>query len=1057
MVTVSAEIIKPSLNFAEPLSEGDESITQVKLPLELNHELAEDITINYEPEILSAEEYLDFELPQNLFVNIKAGETTGYLEFTVLDDKISENNERLAFNLSAPDENECFVLNKPVRHIYTILDNDDADIIIDETDDQTVVSEDKPSDNFTIALTTEPMNTVKISIEWDNNSLKINNSYFNIKSHNWNIPTTITVSCENDICIGDSDVQVTISSTSSDFDYNNIYKTLTVHILGAEPVPPTVTCIEISNNQQPTWNWTSGGGVEEYKCTLNDSYPRTGDANYYTPESPLSDKFNTLCVQEKDHTGSWSDCGLCTIEIDTGRPCSQVHSPSAVDAQNSTFTITYDYNDIYKDETCGSTNSGSGVTKVELWVAGPDEDEFSLAATDSNDNIDSEFEFTATNEGTYRFYTRAIDKANNEELIQTDSSKIAETIYAENFSGYAIILVGSIYGEEGLESHTLTANNIYKRLIHRGFWPEHIKYFNPFGEKQQGETDYTDHGESYPDAIEDVITNWAPEQLNLLPGPIYIILIDHGSTDTFHLSGTQSLNSGTFNTYLSSLDQFNEESNTIVILGTCYSGSFIDDISAPGRIIVTSSAEDEISYKAKDTSNGIRDGEFFTTNLFNELTKGKNLQDSFNTAVLRTEIFTYTSKHANKAPFNDTALQHPLLDDNGDSSGNNSLPLNGDGFKAANIILGHENEAGNFVKFLKTTESPKIIKFNEDTFTLTANLSDIKNNYRVWGEIRKPDVNIEQSDNNTQQQIELEEFEMELDENSDTFKFEYNFEDPGKYLIFFYVTNNEGIDSDYKEIVVYKNKENNSPPEFFNLIYPSNDLEDLQPTDVIIEWEQPRDPENDKITYSVHLSTDSEKYNANNIFDTTCFMSLPTSWDLKEVSWNVTAIDEFGNSTKTDTWKFKTDNEANNENSIVYFQIFDIDTKLPIPNATITSNNLDLTINKNVNEKGLCIKRFSQSGTLNLAISANNYKSINNTIQIDSDKIHAFNFYLDFKSSLGDQNRNSIIDIGDAIQYLQILSGMDESEHFIDKDALFDESVGLKDVIYVLQEVSDHL
>ena len=108
---------------------------------------------------------------------------------------------------------------------------------------------------------------------------------------------------------------------------------------------------------------------------------------------------------------------------------------------------------------------------MKLAEAQIQEDEFSLAATDLNDNIDGEFEFSATNEGTYRFYTRAIDKANNEELIQTDSSKIAETIYAENFSGYAIILV--ICVNLRFRQLTYLSNEFRARCPHSGghfFW-----------------------------------------------------------------------------------------------------------------------------------------------------------------------------------------------------------------------------------------------------------------------------------------------------------------------------------------------------------------------------------------------------------------------------------------------------------------------------------------------------------------------------------------------------------------------------------------------------------
>ena len=57
-------------------------------------------------------------------------------------------------------------------------------------------------------------------------------------------------------------------------------------------------------------------------------------------------------------------------------------------------------------------------------------------------------------------------------------------------------------------------------------------------------------------------------------------------------------------------------------MGSCYSGSIIRYVSGPGRVIVTSAAEDEESYRGalegfdSDTEEPIRVGEFFLEELF---------------------------------------------------------------------------------------------------------------------------------------------------------------------------------------------------------------------------------------------------------------------------------------------------------------------------------------------------------------------------------------------------------------------------------------------------------
>ena len=884
----------------------------------------------------------------------------------------------------------------------------------------------------------------------------------------WNIPQYVTINAvDNGVYSEDMNTKLTHTAYSKDEDYKNLpEKDMDVNIENITPEPdlPTITVETPTNEETVSWNIESGGGTGNYSCKL-DSLSTSCFAATNLPEGK-----HILQVKEEISSGLWTEEVSFEIEKDTGMPCTLAYAPEATTAENTFITITYYYEDKYEcqkyeNHICGGTDNdhcpdnvdrGSGIEKIELWVQTPNSEDFALIDSDINDTVDGHFNYTATNEGVYQFFTRAIDEAGNAESQHPDSSKIAETIYTKSFSGYAIISVGSVSGQEGIKSHTLTANNIYKCLIRRKFWPEHIKYFNPYDEKQPGESDYTDDGQSYSIALKNAITQWAPEQINKLAGPLYIILIDHGSPDIFHLTGTQDLSSSKMKEYLSDLEDLADDPEIIIIQGTCFSGSFIDELSSPGRIIVASAAEDEPSFRGpKINSGGVRDGGYFITNLFNELVKGKNLQDSFNTAVVRTETFTYSSEANNKAPFNDTASQHPLLDDDGNGSGsNNILPFNGDGYNAQNIILGHDPDSEESTAFLETNTLPEKLQANENTVQIKAMIKNPENAERVWIEVRKPDTKLEQISNisETQQEIQLEEFDMEY--HNDKFELECDFEKSGKYTIFFYIKDKEGIISDYQESVVYKNKADNKPPESFEPVFPPNNETEL--SDVILEWESTRDPEKDQISYSVVLSTNSETFIQKQIFDTTVFISLPKTWDKQDVSWKVLATDEFGNSTETETWKFTIDNNHDIWGPIAYLQVFDIDTKLPIPRATITIDSNNLILDLIVNENGLNIERFIP-GDYTITASIENYYPITQTIQINPGSIQALNFNLDFKSSLGDLNRNSIIDVGDAIQCLQILSGMNELEHFIDKDALFGESVGLKDVIYVLQKVSDHL
>jgi hypothetical protein len=133
----------------------------------------------------------------------------------------------------------------------------------------------------------------------------------------------------------------------------------------------------------------------------------------------------------------------------------------------------------------------------------------------------------------------------------------------------------------------------------------------------------------------------------------------------------------------------------LIFMGSCYSGSFIiNELSLPdkNRIIVTSMSPDEVSYRGaviSDEHYRLRDGDFFLSALLSELGQGLDLKTSFQNARIRTTIHTDNGKDLEKIyPYFNSAIQHPLLDDNGDGKGSYYLTTGDDGEIAEKIILG---------------------------------------------------------------------------------------------------------------------------------------------------------------------------------------------------------------------------------------------------------------------------------------------------------------------------------------------------------------------------------
>jgi hypothetical protein len=103
------------------------------------------------------------------------------------------------------------------------------------------------------------------------------------------------------------------------------------------------------------------------------------------------------------------------------------------------------------------------------------------------------------------------------------------------------------------------------------------------------------------------------------------------------------------------------------------------------------------------------------------------------------------------------------------------------------------------------------------------------------------------------------------------------------------------------------------------------------------------------------------------------FISLPKSWDQKEVLWKVQVIDTYGNITETPEWTFKIDHNQDSWGSIVYFNVYDMDTQMPVPHAKVSVLSNDMNLDLLMNANGLYIKKFDQSGVYHVAVSAENY------------------------------------------------------------------------------------
>ena len=141
--------------------------------------------------------------------------------FATIDDSIVSGD--LSFNIKIkPSSTDALYNNIPENVIpITIKDNDISGIITDNT---SVTLDEGQSITRTFRLKSQPTSDVTLNISSNNSSrLSISKPSLTFTASNWNIDQSVTfTSIDNSIADGDVTVSVSIKSTSSDINYNNL-------------------------------------------------------------------------------------------------------------------------------------------------------------------------------------------------------------------------------------------------------------------------------------------------------------------------------------------------------------------------------------------------------------------------------------------------------------------------------------------------------------------------------------------------------------------------------------------------------------------------------------------------------------------------------------------------------------------------------------------------------------------------------------------------------------------------------------------------------------------
>jgi len=199
VVSGSVQLLKPTIQFNATFSEGDEFISHIMLELFLSHIASEEISVAYSTNNDLSQEHAtsgkDYLLPNENSVVIRPGELKGFIELTIIDDSISENNEQCVIELHTPSP--AVMSGEANHYTYIILDNDPAGISIVESDGVSDVSENGTQDSFTVVLYKEPADNIKLVMNTDN-QIAITPEYFVFTPENWHQVKNVNISAVDD-------------------------------------------------------------------------------------------------------------------------------------------------------------------------------------------------------------------------------------------------------------------------------------------------------------------------------------------------------------------------------------------------------------------------------------------------------------------------------------------------------------------------------------------------------------------------------------------------------------------------------------------------------------------------------------------------------------------------------------------------------------------------------------------------------------------------------------------------------------------------------------------
>jgi hypothetical protein len=236
--------------------------------------------------------------------------------------------------------------------------------------------------------------------------------------------------------------------------------------------------------------------------------------------------------------------------------------------------------------------------------------------------------------------------------IQVTSPAPIET--AKEYGNLIVVAGRNAVDEELGQTFQALANMAYETFYKRNLGHDDITYINAYGPQSiPGWTgDVVDtlldtnvtNGSA---VVTNAINTWAKDKNNT--GPLYLYMVDHGGKQALKVTPKSILTAAQVK---AALDQFQAQTgrDVVVMIEACYSGTWKEPLTAPNRLVMTSTGEMAELLPNEGVANT------FSDYLFKGFAKGKTIEKAYTYAVTGVQS---TAMGKNQSPWSavgDTGL-----------------------------------------------------------------------------------------------------------------------------------------------------------------------------------------------------------------------------------------------------------------------------------------------------------------------------------------------------------------------------------------------------------------